>query len=231
MAAEQANPTRKPLAPIELALGDSNPLMLSAMSEFIERDPRFSLVATASSAEGFLEVVLRVPVLVGVIDWTLPKLGAERLIDVLRAQETAPRVVVYSHGDGADIPSRAMAAGAAGFCSRSEPPERLLDIIAEVAGGRMVFPFLDVRQLRRDPMSVLTRRERVLLTSLAQGRTNKELAIDLGISINTVKFHLRNLFDKLSVSNRAQAIAFYYSTVAGPVFDDDDPEDNNPLTD
>lgn len=231
MAAEQANPTRKPLAPIELALGDSNPLMLSAMSEFIERDPRFSLVATASSAEGFLEVVLRVPVVVGVIDWTLPKLGAERLIDVLRAQDAAPRVVVYSHGDGADIPSRAMAAGAAGFCSRSEPPERLLDIIAEVAGGRMVFPFLDVRQLRRDPMSVLTRRERALLTSLAQGRTNKELAADLGISINTVKFHLRNLFDKLSVSNRAQAIAFYYSTVAGPVFDDDGPEENDPLAD
>ena len=230
MATEHTNPTRKPLAPIELALGDSNPLMLSAMSEFIERDPRFSLVATASSAEGFLEVVLRVPVVVGVIDWTLPKLGAERLIDVLRAQEAAPRIVVYSHGDGADIPSRAMAAGAAGFCSRSEPPERLLDIISEVAGGRMVFPFLDVRQLRRDPMSVLTRRERTLLTSLAQGRTNKELAADLGISINTVKFHLRNLFDKLSVSNRAQAIAFYYSTVAGPVFDDDDTEDIDPLT-
>ena len=217
--------------PIDLALGDSNPLMLSAMAEFIERDPRFSLVATASTAEGFLEVVLRVPVVVGVIDWTLPKLGAERLIDVLRAQEAAPRVVVYSHGDGADIPSRAMAAGAAGFCSRSEPPERLLDIIADVARGRMVFPFLDVRQLRRDPMSVLTRRERVLLTSLAQGRTNKELATDLGISINTVKFHLRNLFDKLAVTNRAQAIAFYYSTVSGPPLGGEDAPENDPFTD
>ena len=39
-----------------------------------------------------------------------------------------------------------MAAGAAGFCSRSEPPERLLDTIADVAQGRMVFPFLDVRE-------------------------------------------------------------------------------------
>lgn len=229
MAAERSDQTRGN-TPIDLALGDSNPLMLSAMSEFIERDPRFSLVATASTAEGFLEVVLRVPVAVGVIDWTLPKLGGERLIDVLRAQEAAPRVVVYSHGDGADIPSRAMAAGAAGFCSRSEPPERLLDIIADVARGRMVFPFLDVRQLRRDPMSALTRRERVLLTSLAQGRTNKELAGDLGISVNTVKFHLRNLFDKLSVSNRAQAIAFYYSTVAGPASYGEDAREIDPFT-
>ena len=79
----------------------------------------------------------------------------------------------------------------------------------------MVFPFLDVRQLRKDPMNLLTRRERILLTSLAQGRTNKELAADLGISVNTVKFHLRNLFEKLSVNNRAQAIAFYYSSTSG----------------
>jgi len=206
---------RKSSEPIELALADSNPLMLSALSEFFERDDRFSLVATAGSAEGFLEVALRVPVAVGVIDWTLPMLGGERLIEVLRAQVSAPKVVVYSHGDSPDIPSRAMAAGAAGFCSRSEPPERLLDIIAEVADGRMVFPFLDVRQLRQDPMNLLTRRERILLTSLAQGRTNKELAADLGISVNTVKFHLRNLFEKLSVNNRAQAIAFYYSSTSG----------------
>jgi len=205
----------QPEKPIDLALGDSNPLMLSALSEFFDRDPRFSLVATASSAEGFLEVVLRVPVAVGVVDWTLPMLGGERLIEVLRAQVTAPRVVVYSHGDSPDIARRAMAAGAAGFCSRSEPPERLLDTIADVAQGRMVFPFLDVRDLRRDPMSSLTRRERILLTSLSQGRTNKELATDLGISVNTVKFHLRNLFEKLEINNRAQAIAFYYSSLSG----------------
>jgi len=204
-----------PEKPIDLALGDSNPLMLSALSEFFDRDSRFSLVATASTAEGFLEAVLRVPVAVGVVDWTLPMLGGERLIEVLRAQETAPRIVVYSHGDGPDIPRRAMAAGAAGFCSRSEPPEHLLDTIADVAKGRMVFPFLDVRELRQDPMSSLTRRERLLLTSLAQGRSNKELALDLGISVNTVKFHLRNLFEKLEINSRAQAIAFYYSSVSG----------------
>ncbi|MDH3742205.1 MAG: DNA-binding response regulator, partial [Hyphomicrobiales bacterium] len=62
---------------IDIALADSNPLMLSALSEFFDRDPRFSLVATASTAEGFLEAVLRVPVAAGVVDWTLPMLGTE----------------------------------------------------------------------------------------------------------------------------------------------------------
>ena len=201
--------------PIAVALGDSNPLMLSALSEVFDRDGRFSLVSTARSAEGFLESVLRVPVDVGVIDWTLPMLGGEKLIEVLRAQDTAPRVLVYSHAEGQAVPRHAMAAGAAGFCSRSEAPEQLLDTVCEVARGRMVFPFLDVRALRQDPMHSLTEREHTLLAALAQGRTNKELARDLEITVNTVKFHLRNLFEKLSVNNRAQAIALYYSTQSG----------------
>jgi two-component system nitrate/nitrite response regulator NarP len=48
--------------------------------------------------------------------------------------------------------------------------------------------------------------------ALAKGRTNTELAAELGISINTVKFHLRNLYDKMDFKNRAQAIAFYYAS-------------------
>ncbi len=206
----------------DIALADSNPLMLSALAEFFDRDPRFSLVATVASAEGFLEAVLRVPVAIGIIDWTLPMLGGERLIEIIRAQENGPRIVVYSHADNDEVPRMAMAAGAAGFCPRSDPAEKLLDIVDEVGRGRMVFPFLDVRELRQDPLQSLTGKERILLQALAKGSTNKELAGELGISVNTVKFHLRNLFEKLSLKNRAQAIAFYYSSVAGQVFRPDE---------
>jgi len=52
------------------------------------------------------------------------------------------------------------------------------------------------------------------LEALSKGLTNRELAAELDISINTVKFHLSNLFDKLEVKNRAAAIAFYYSSRA-----------------
>lgn len=209
---------------IDVALADSNPLMLSALSEFFDRDPRFSLVTTAGTAEGFLEAVLRVPVAVGVIDWTLPMLGGEKLIEVLRVQESAPRVVVYSHSEGQDIPRKAMAAGAAGFCPRSEPAEKLLDIVNDVGRGKMVFPFLDVRELRQDPVHTLTAKERILLTALAKGSTNKQLAEEFDISVNTVKFHLRNLFEKLDLNNRAQAIAFYYSSVHAQFSSTDVPE-------
>ncbi len=201
-------------SPIELILADPNPLMLQALSEIFERDRRFSLVATAKTAEGFLEACLRVPVPVGIIDWSLPLLGAERLLAILREHPKPPRIVVYASSGDPDIPRRALAAGAAGFCTRDSPPEHLLDIAAAVAGGRMVFPFLDVRGLKRDPREDLTGREKTMLAALARGRTNTELAAELGISINTVKFHLRNLYEKLGFRNRSQAIAFHYSQSA-----------------
>jgi len=199
------------MSTIELILADPNPLMLQALSVIFDRDRRFSLVATAKTAEGFLEACLRVPVPLGVIDWTLPQLGAERLLAILREQPNPPRLVVYASSADQDIPRRAMAAGAAGFCAREAPPEQLLDTLEAVAAGRMVFPFLDVRSLRRDPREELTGREKAMLTALARGRTNTELASELGISINTVKFHLRNLYEKLGLKNRSQAIAFHYS--------------------
>lgn len=197
---------------IEVALADGNPLVLRAMSELFERDPRFSLVATTATAEGFLGAVIRVPVKVGVIDWILPALGGQKLIEVLRDQPNAPRLVVYADDPRGDLPQMALRAGAAGFVSRSAPVEKLLDTCAAVAGGQMVFPFLDIRDLQADPIASLTRRERALLEALSKGQTNAVLARDLGISANTVKFHLSNLYEKLGVANRAQAIAFWYSS-------------------
>lgn len=200
-------------SPVTVMLADGNPLMLTAMSEIFEKDRRFSLVATAATAEGFLGMVMRMPVQVGVIDWNLPALGGARLIDVLRAQTNGPRLVVYAEDTG-DIPRKAMSAGAAGFVSRSESVERLLDTCAAVAKGQMVFPFLDVRSLKQDPIESLSPRERTLLEALSKGLTNRELSRELDISANTVKFHLSNLFEKLSVKNRAQAIAFFYANRA-----------------
>ncbi|MGE0210104.1 MAG: LuxR C-terminal-related transcriptional regulator [Parvibaculaceae bacterium] len=201
-----------PMKPVEVALADSNPLMLAALSEFFERDPRFSLVVTTNSAESFLDAVQRVPVGVGIVDWVLPKLGGERLLLALRERGGGPRIVVYGSSDTQDAIRRVMAAGAAGFCSRDKSPEELLAIVEGVARGQMMFPFVDLRELNRDPVQSLTARERMLLGSLARGLTNKALASEHGIAVNTVKFHLRNLFDKLAVDNRAQAIAFYYSS-------------------
>lgn len=206
-------PLRASEDPVTIMLADSNPLMLTAMAEIFEKDPRFSLVATSSTAEGFLGTVMRMPVQVGVIDWNLPALGGARLIDILRTQPKAPKLVVYAD-DSADTPRKALASGAAGFVARSESVDRLLETCVAVAKGQMVFPFLDIRSLQKDPIEQLSPRERTLLEALSRGLTNRELAKEFDISANTVKFHLSNLFDKLSVKNRTQAIAFYYANRA-----------------
>jgi two-component system nitrate/nitrite response regulator NarP len=208
-----AVPTKQ--APISVTLADGNPLMLSAVSDLFERDPRFSLIATLATGEAFLEMSARLPTAIGVVDWAIPPLGGERLLEGLRGQANAPRVLVYGPEGDLDMVRRAMAAGAAGFCARSNLSDHLLSVAYAVAHGQMVFPFIDVRALKHDPTEALTARERALLSALARGLSNGDLGAELGISVNTVKFHLRNLYDKLGVNSRAQAIAFFYST-GGP---------------
>ena len=145
----------------------------------------------------------------GIIGWEMPYLDGRGVLQSLRSRVDAPRLIVYTGSPNPDVPRQAMTLGAAGFCSKREPPEQLLDTIIAVAAGRMVFPFIDVSSLASDPLAGLTPRERELLASLAGGLTNQQMASQLDISLNTVKFHLKNLYDKLGVGNRAQAVAFY----------------------
>lgn len=201
-------------------LADSNPLVLSAMSEIFDKDTRFSLVATSATAEGFLGTVMRVPVQVGVVEWNLPALGGAKLIEVLRENEAAPRFVVYGDAAG-DLPRLAMQAGAAGFAPRSGEIEGLVETCVDVAAGKMVFPFVDVRQMQQDPIYSLSRKEKVILEALSSGMSNRELSKSLQISTNTVKFHLSNIYEKLSVKNRAQAIVYYYSSQTAGMKDRD----------
>lgn len=197
--------------PVSVSLADGSPLVLAGMSDAFDADSRFSLVATSATAEGFLGAVMRVPVDVGIVDWNLPAIGGRKLVEILRDQPEAPRMVVYGDSPDNDIARMAMVAGAAGFVSRTTSVEELLDTCAAVANGQMMFPFLDVRTIQLDPINSLTKRERALVESLSSGKSNKELAHEFNISLNTVKFHLTNTYHKLGVKNRTQAIAYFFA--------------------
>ena len=77
--------------PINIMLADNNPLILSDMSDIFDRDPRFSLLATSATAEGFLGMVMRFPVEIGVCRWQLTVLVGAQLIGVWRDQDNGPR--------------------------------------------------------------------------------------------------------------------------------------------
>ncbi|TAN49965.1 MAG: response regulator transcription factor [Rhodospirillales bacterium] len=194
---------------IDIVIAEKNPLLQQSLVRLFENDERFRLVAVCADGERFLEAVERLNFEIGIIGWEMPFLDGKGVLANLKGKESTPRVIVYTGSPNPDIPRQAMALGAAGFCSKKDQPAVLIDTILQVASGRMVFPFMDVAKLVTDPFAGLTPRERELLAALAGGLTNAQIASQFDISLNTVKFHLKNLFDKLGVSNRAQAVARY----------------------
>lgn len=198
-----------PSPPIRVGVADKSPLMRAALKQLLSEDGRFELVSTSEDAETFLRSQETGSLDVAVIGWIIPPGDARYILDRLQTRKHSPRVIVYTGFESDTVPLQAMAHGAAAFLSKNDQPIHLLDTIAQVAGGRMVFPYLDVSQLNANPLSKLTRRELEILSSLAAGRTNKEIAAEKAVSTNTVKYHVRNLFEKLGVRNRGQAIALY----------------------
>ena len=195
--------------PIRVGIADKSPLMRAALKQLFSEDDRFELVSASDDAEAFLRQIETVSMDVGVVGWIIPPGDARYILDRLQTRKHPPRVIVYTGFESDTVPLQVMAHGAAAFVSKNEQPVHLLDTIAQVASGRMVFPYLDVSQLNANPLGNLTKRELEILSALAAGRTNKEIASEKAVSTNTVKYHVRNLFEKLGVRNRSQAIALY----------------------
>ncbi|HUB65455.1 MAG TPA: response regulator transcription factor [Methylocella sp.] len=198
--------------PVNIAIADKNPMVLSALEALLTRDRRFNLLLMASDGVHFLNSLVHLPVRLGVIGWELPPIRAPEILQALAKRPNSPKIVVYSGTKDAAAPAETLQLGGAGFVTKLSPPERLLEVFAAVAAGDMVFPFADIHKVRPNPLKGLTHRERDLLAALETGSSNAQLAREFGVSVNTVKFHLRNLFGKLDVRNRTQAICLYLET-------------------
>lgn len=192
--------------PVQVAVIDKSPLILAALRALLLRDGRFELVYCAHDHDGFLAALDGRPCDVAVSGWIMPDGGGRRVLQSLKGRDAAPKVIIYSGDPDATLPRKARALGAAAFVSKQASPDQLLEVILAVARGQVVSPTLPCSALGDDPMEALSPRERELLEALGSGRTNVELAELLGLSVNTVKFHLRNLFDKIGVRNKAQAV-------------------------
>ena len=196
-------------APIRVGVADKSPLIQAALNHLLSEDPRFELVDVVAGGEDFLELIDRESIDVAVIGWVISPGDGKFILDQLRGRETAPRIVVYTGAPSSTVAPQVMAHGGAAFVSKSEQPDFLIDTVAAVAEGRMMFPFLDVREINQNPLGTLTRRELEVLSLLAAGQSNKQIADSQSVSPNTVKFHVRNLFEKLGVHSRSQATALY----------------------
>jgi DNA-binding NarL/FixJ family response regulator len=135
-----------------------------------------------------------------------------------------PRILVLTTYDLDEYVYDALRAGASGFLLKDTPPEQLAPAVRVVAAGdallapsvtrRLIETFArhPARAADPPPSSPLTEREREVLRLLARGLSNSEIATRLSVSDTTVKSHLSNVFTKLSLRDRVQAVVYAYET-------------------
>jgi len=142
-----------------------------------------------------------------VIDYQLPELNGAEATAAIRAKDPAARIIVLSVFKGEEDVHRAVQAGAAGYLPKASEPGELMDAIRAIyAGGTYFPPAIDAALATRAGRGELSDRERQVLEAIVRGRSNKEIAADLGISENTVKVHTTRVFEKLNVADRMEAI-------------------------
>jgi len=145
------------------------------------------------------------------MDVSMPGIGGLGALERVRAHHPDARVLILSAHDDAQIPARALRAGATGYLSKRAHPDELLRAVASVARGQRyidpeIAPALALAQFSggQDPVSALTEKEFAIFLQLAQGRSVAEIAESHRLSPSTVGTHLYHIKQKLNVSNAAE---------------------------
>lgn len=198
-------------AKIEVTIADQNPVVRAGLETLVERDGRFAVCGIHATGEALINALKAKPVEIAIVGWALPDMTGGAVLARVKQEKWRTRVIIYTGERSSDVLRQAIKGGAWGFVSKTEDPQVLLEAVVSVARGRLSLPYVDIDLLNHDPLEGLTARERELLAALANGWTNLQIAARTGISRNTVKYHLKNLYDKLGVSNRAMAVALHVS--------------------
>jgi DNA-binding NarL/FixJ family response regulator len=172
----------------------------------ISGEPDMEVVAEADNGlEAVAAYRLHHPDVV-VLDLRMPKQNGVETIELLREEFGAVRVLVFSNYASGDEVFQAFKAGAAGFVVKDMPLERLLEAIRRVHEGEQYIPPEISARMSRRVVSQLSDRELEVLSLVARGLSNKEIAAGLHLVEGTVKVHLTNILSKMNVSDRTQAI-------------------------
>jgi two-component system invasion response regulator UvrY len=195
---------------IRVALAEEQRIARWALREALAKDPEIEIVGEAGTAEETVAMLRDTKPDVLVLDTTLRDHSGFEVLAQLRQLEAGPVIVLAPHTEPS-YAARAIAAGAHGFVSKSEAPERLLDAIRAVTRGEQVLPPGVAELLAMgdgDPGSPLTARELQVMEMLARGMTNREIAHHLEISIKTVDTHRGHVLKKLGLRNNSELTRF-----------------------
>lgn len=185
---------------MRVAAADASPLVMEAAIQRLSRDGHVSVLVQVTTASALLRGIDGHRPDIVIIDPSL----ADGLDAIAAIARTHPDAVIIALGDGhdADGVDGALGAGANGYIAKDVPAEDFAPLVRRICGGMTVRPR---RNGAAGPAHALTRREREVLVLLADGLPNKQIARQLFVTEQTVKFHLANIYRKLGVQNRTQA--------------------------
>jgi DNA-binding NarL/FixJ family response regulator len=188
---------------IRLLIVDDHAVVRGGLEAMLSLDPTIERILTATSGAEALEISPTFDPHVVLLDLRMPGMDGHSVLESFSHRWPHIRVIVLTGNDSPAAAKLAKRQGAAGFISKSANPSILPRIIARVVAGGSHFPELDAPSDAED--CGLSARELEVLQHLARGLTNDEIGRVLGVSGQTVKGHLKNIFPKLQAANRAEA--------------------------
>ncbi len=186
---------------------DDHPIVREGMAAIINLQPDMALAGAAATGGEALEQFIELRPDVALVDLQLPDMSGFDLIKKIKAKSPNARIIVLSSHEGDVDIQRAMEAGAQGYVAKGLVREELLETIRSVHAGKRRLPAAVAQKLAEhmadEPISP---RELEVLSLMAGGKRNKEIAGELTIAEDTVKMHVRNILSKLQVNDRTEAV-------------------------
>lgn len=183
-------------------------MIRAGLAATIEPEPDMTVVAFASNGREGLEQFRRHLPDITLMDLKMPDMCGVDAIKAIRAEYPSAKIIVLSTYQGDEDIFRALEAGAVTYLLKDMIADNMMGVIREVAGGgRPILPEVAQRLTDRMFKASLTARELEVLQLVAEGRRNKEIAGELGISEETVQGHMKNILAKLDVHDRTEAVA------------------------
>ena len=195
-------------SPIKVLICDDHPLVLEGIRAVVETFDHIRVVGAVRSAQAALDLAAQTNPDVVLMDINLPELSGLDAIELFREQLPRTRLLMLSMHDSREYISTAVLFGASGYILKDVPPSEIISAIEAVAANGTYFSsgvaeaILEKGQ-KQSAVVPLTTREQAVLLLLAQGRSNKDVAGELDISVRTVETHRKNIKKKLGISTTA----------------------------
>lgn len=197
--------------PIAIYLAEDHTAIRGLLRTHLQMLPDYRVVGETADGTVAVRECLRLQPGLLVLDLGLPGTSGLEVISQLRQAGASTRILVFSSHHEPAIVRKVLEAGATGMVEKSAPFETLLEAIAAVAAGRSFFGATITQAVQQSLQqhaqpkgaATLTAREREVLQQVASGRSNKEVAAHLGISIKTAENHRHRLMTKLDARNAA----------------------------